>query len=384
MSWVSFYSALFVHCFKEMKKMNTNLLNNLLAALCLLLVIACKKSTTETTVSIKGNQFFINDKPTYEGRTWQGHKIEGLLFNSRMVQGIFDDLNPETAGRWKYPDTDTWDADRNTDEFVAAMDDWYAHGLLSFTINLQGGSPMGYGNKDWHNSAYTETGELRPAYMARLKKILDKADELGMAPIVGLFYFGQDQFLADDAAVINATENAIDWLLEEGYRNVLIELANECDNGKYDREIIKADRIHELIKLVKMREKNGFRYLVSTSYNGGRIPRPNVVQSADFLLLHGNGVSEPQRITEMVQLTKAVEGYTPMPIVFNEDDHYDFQADTNNFVNAVEAYASWGYFDFRRNEEAFAEGYQSVPVDWSISSERKKRFFNKVKAITGR
>jgi hypothetical protein len=56
-------------------------------------------------VTIVGDAFHINGKPTYEGRTWRGHKIEGLLMNSRMVQGIFDDLNPETVARWAYPDT---------------------------------------------------------------------------------------------------------------------------------------------------------------------------------------------------------------------------------------------------------------------------------------
>ena len=41
-------------------------------------------------------------------------RLKVLLLNSRMVQGIFDDLNPETAGNWIYPDTKKWDADRNT------------------------------------------------------------------------------------------------------------------------------------------------------------------------------------------------------------------------------------------------------------------------------
>ena len=67
----------------------------------------------------------------------------------------------ETDQRWEYPDTNIWDPERNTDEFVDAMDSWKALGLLSFTINLQGGSPMGYGNKGWHNSAYYQDGELR-------------------------------------------------------------------------------------------------------------------------------------------------------------------------------------------------------------------------------
>ena len=98
---------------------------------------------TRTTVTIEADRFFLNGRPTYEGRTYRGMKIEGLLMNSRMVQGIFDDLNPETRPRWRYPDTGKWDSARNTREFVAAMPEWRRHGLLSFTINFQGGSPEG-------------------------------------------------------------------------------------------------------------------------------------------------------------------------------------------------------------------------------------------------
>ena len=94
-----------------------------------------------TSVSIVGDEFYINAQPTYRGRTWNGHKIQGLLFNSRMVQGIFDDRNPDTIKNWAYPDTGRWDPERNTREFIAAMPEWRRHGLLAFTINLQGGSP---------------------------------------------------------------------------------------------------------------------------------------------------------------------------------------------------------------------------------------------------
>ena len=64
-----------------------------------------------TVVSIQGDRFYINGQPTYKGRTWQGHKIEGLMLNSRMVQGIFDDANPSTATRWAYKDSGKWDAE---------------------------------------------------------------------------------------------------------------------------------------------------------------------------------------------------------------------------------------------------------------------------------
>ncbi len=69
--------------------------------------------SSQTVVEIKGNQFFINEKPTYPGRTWNGNLVVGLLINSRIVQCIFDDLNPNTANSFAYPDTKKWDGKRN-------------------------------------------------------------------------------------------------------------------------------------------------------------------------------------------------------------------------------------------------------------------------------
>jgi hypothetical protein len=352
-----------------------------------LLALSCKSGISDqrkTIVEIRGDKFLISGKPTYEGRSWEGYPVEGLLMNSRMVQGLFDDLNPETVGLWKYPDTGEWDPDRNTDEFVEAMGDWYAHGLLSFTINLQGGSPVGYGNqKSWYNSAFDRQGAPRAAFFERLKRVLDKADELGMVPILGIFYFGQDQFLEGDDAIYAAIDYTVDWLFDGRYRNVLIEVNNECNVKAWDHEILTDPHVHALISYVRSKEKNGYCFLAGTSYGGGAIPSPEVVKASDFVLIHGNGVGEPERITEMVQQVRALPTYTTKPILFNEDDHYDFDRPMNNMVAAIRAYASWGFFDYRRDGEAFNEGYQSVPVDWQISSARKKAFFNLCKEITG-
>jgi CubicO group peptidase (beta-lactamase class C family) len=335
-----------------------------------------------TEVSIVADSFHINGRPTYEGRTASGHKIEGLLFNSRMVQGIFDDLNPDTVKNWAYPDTGKWDAERNTREFIAAMPSWREHGLLAFTIDLQGGNPRGYGgDQPWHNSAFTREGNLRPAYFQRLERIINKADELGMVVILGVFYFGQDERLEDEDAVKHALDLTVQWVFNR-YMNVLIEVNNEC-NVRYDHAILRPDRVHELIERAKDRSRDGWRLLVGTSYGGGAIPEENVVRASDFLLLHGNGVGDPKRIAEMVQKTRKVPGYRPMPILFNEDDHFDFDKPENNFSAAIGEYASWGYFDFRMKEEGFDDGYQSVPVNWGISSPRKKAFFAKLKEITG-
>jgi hypothetical protein len=304
--------------------------------------------------------------------------------NARLVQGIFDDLNPETRPRWTYPDGQPWDPGRNTREFLEAMPAWRRHGLLAFTLNLQGGSPEGYSRlQPWHNSAFQADGSLRPEYLARAARILDRADELGMVVILGLFYFGQDERLADEAAVLRAVDETVDWLLSRGDRHVLIEVNNEC-NVRYDHAILQPARVHELIRRVRQRTgPGGHRLLAGTSYGGGRIPDDSVVAASDFILLHGNGQADPAKITAMVQRTRALPSWRPMPIVFNEDDHFDFDRPENNFTAAVRAGASWGYFDFRMKGEGFADGYQSVPVDWGIGSPRKKAFFAKLSEITG-
>ena len=140
---------------------------------------------------------------------------------------------------------------------------------------------------------------------------------------------------------------------------------------------------HELITRVRKTERDGRRLLVGTSYGGGAIPQENVVRASDFLLLHGNGVKDPNRITGMVQQTRAVPGYKPMPIVFNEDDHENFEQPANNFAAAVAEHVSWGWFDYRRKGEGMDEGYQSPPVNWGLSSVRKRAFFNYLAEIAG-
>ena len=328
--------------------------------------------------------FHINGQPTYKGRTWKGKKIEGLLLNSRMVQATFDDLNLDTVKLWAYPDTKKWDPERNVREFIAAMPTWRGHGLLGMTLNLQGGSPQGYSKlQPWHNSALKQDGSLRPNYVQRLQRVLDKADELGIVVILGIYYFGQDERLKNEDAVKTGVDNTITWLFEKGYDNVILEVNNECNVPRYDHDILKPKRVHELIERVKARTRNGKRFLVGTSYGGGAIPTENVVRASDFLLLHGNGVKDPSRIAEMVRHTRNVPGYRPMPILFNEDDHFDFDQPINNFLAALGEYASWGYFDYRIKGEGFDDGYQSVPVNWSALSPRKQGFFRLLSEITG-
>ncbi len=367
-----------------------NFLSSLILSFIILTAIGQKRNTE---VSIEGEDFYINGEITLKGKTYTGVRLEGLLPNSRMVQGVFDDYNPKTQSLWIYRDTKTWDAERNTNEFIAAMPDWKSHGLLAFTLNLQGGSPFGYSanNQAWLNSAFRIDGTLDEKYMKRLERILNRADELGMVVILGYFYFGQDQNVKNEQAVKQAVQLATQWVLDKGYRNVLIEINNECDINDlaakhpvdpYDHPILDSKRVHELINLVKSAKKNGRRLLVSTSFIGGAIPTDNVLEVADFVLIHGNGVPKPEQIRQLIKTVRLKSGYKKNPIVINEDDHFDFDKNFNHFIAATQEHASWGYFDYRMKDEKFTDGYQSVPVDWGINSERKKGFFGLLKKMT--
>ena len=99
-------------------------------------------------VTIANGAFRIDGTPTYAGRTWRGHRIEGRLFNSRMANAIADDENPETRGAWSYADG-PWDAERSTREFIAALPAYRAHGLLAVCLEdrFDTGVELGVGER---------------------------------------------------------------------------------------------------------------------------------------------------------------------------------------------------------------------------------------------
>jgi hypothetical protein len=118
------------------------------------------------------------------------------------------------------------------------------------------------------------------------------------------------------------------------------------------------------------------------------VPDDAVARASDFLLLHGNGTDDPNLIAAQVDATRSLPAYRGQPIVFNEDDHFDFDRPANNFTAALGRHASWGYFDpgagaggvgARGN---YRDGFQLVPVNWAINTPRKRAFFNLLAEIT--
>lgn len=353
------------------------------------------KAEQMTKISIDGTKFLIDGVPTHKDRVYKGAPIEGLLFNCRMVQAIFDDENPDTVAQWAYPDTGKWDAERNLNEVIAALPEYLAHGCTAITINLQGGMPVTNTEtvQPWLNTVFDPKGDLKPAYLDRLYRLIKAADKIGMVIIVGYYYFGQDKYMADEEAIKRGTINASKWLLETGFENILIEVNNESDIPHYAYDILMPARVHELVALVRGVTHEGRRLLVSTSFSGGAyhtrhvedryeaigkgLPTEASLAISDFALVHTNE-HDTATTREVVNRTRELAAYKerPMPIIINEDS-----VAVDNLFAAAEVYAPWGYYD--QGDNNYMDGYQSPPVNWGISTPNKKKFFDGVAQITG-
>lgn len=342
-----------------------------------------------TVVSIDQGGFRVNGTPTHAGRRFRGRPVEGLLLNSRMANAIFDDLNPETRHLWAYPDG-PWDAERNLAGFIAAMPAWRAAGLDAVTVSLQGGSPIAgahrrYGRgvpQPWMSSAFEDDGTPRPGFMSRLGRLLGAADRIGLVVMLNLFYFGQDARLQGEDAVLRATDATVDWLAARGDRHVILDVVNEADHDLYTQPALTAPKVAALLRRIAARAPG--RFPLGCSMRGGRLPPAEVLRASDILFLHGNHLPGPAAVARLVAEARAMPDYRGQPILFNEDPSSDLSAEENHLTAAVMAGAGWGLLDIRAPGEGFSEGFQGVPADWSIGSDRKRRFFDLVAEIAGR
>ncbi|OPZ11518.1 MAG: hypothetical protein BWZ10_02194 [candidate division BRC1 bacterium ADurb.BinA364] len=350
----------------------------------------------KTEIAIDGTRFYINEKPTYEGVEWQGRPIEGLLFNSRMIQAIFDDSCPETASRWAYPDTGVWDPERNTNEFCAALPEYRRHGLLGVTVGLQGGGSV-YTQPlydTFENSAFDRDGSLKPAYLERLVRVLKAADDCGMIVIVNYFYFKHLRRFKSEALIKSMAEAATDWLLRTGFRNILVDVFNEANRKRPDR-LTNSEGVHELIEIVQQTTLGGRRLPAGSSSGGGQSrAEGRWLEIEDFCMPHGNGLT-PDGLRAKLRDLKSDPLFArkPRPILVNEDSIF-----TENMDAAIEEYASWGFYcqgygsvykdrmdwTVRERESRYEElsGFQTMPVNWSINTEIKKAFFSHVLEVT--
>lgn len=289
----------------------------------ILFLYAISVASGETTVSIDGTKWQINGRITYPDTA-----AKGLLMNVRMVNSTFEDKKRKD-----------FDSDENTGRFISKVPEYYSCGVRAFTLNLQGGFP---GYEGAVNSAFRPDGTLRKKYLGRINRIIEECDKHSMVIILGLFYQRQDQILSDERAVKGAVVNAVNWINDSGFTNVVIEIANEYDHGGFDHDIIKTAKGEvELIRLVK---KTSPGLLVSASGLGHGRMNDLIAKEADFILIHFNGTKVkdiPGRISGLKKYNK--------PIVCNEDDKVGDEAGLA-LQECVNNGCSWGFMHKKLNQ----------------------------------
>ena len=279
----------------------------------------------DTRVSMDGDRFRINGSLTY-----QGSLAEGALMNVRMVNSVFEDT--------KRPQ---FDPEGNTGEFVQRMGEYVSLGVRAFTVSLQGGYP---GYEGARNSAFLADGKLKSGYLARAERVIEKAAALKAVIILSLFYQRQDQVLEDEDAVRAGVANAVDWIRRKGYRNVVLEIANEYGHRGFDHSVLRSDGgIAGLIRLAKNRHPS---LPVSASYLRNGQTTSRVAAASDLILVHFNNLG----LSEIRERVRALRRDHPdKPIVCNEDARTGSAAAAAALAS-VEGGASYGLMVERRNQ----------------------------------
>jgi hypothetical protein len=248
-----------------------------------------------TQVALREGRWMINGRLTNPGSA-----AEGLLMNVRLVNAIFED-------RAKHPE---FDPEANTARFIAHLPDYAAHGVNAFTFCLQGGMP---GYEGAVNSAFEPDGSLRPAYLARVERVIRACDRNDVAVILGLYYQRQSGILRDEPAVRAGVVNAARWIQSRGFRNVLVEVANEYPHSGFAHALIRdPEGEASLIRLAKATAPG--LLVTASGYGDGKI-HPVVAEACDFLTPHWNGTKVediPARVAALKKFRK--------PVVCNEDD----------------------------------------------------------------
>ncbi len=301
-------------------------------------------------------------RKTYTGKQFRP-EAAGRLMNLRIAQALFHD-------EWltEFP----FDAEKNTDAVIAALDTYERHGVLAVNVSLQCGNP-GY-NREFAEikrstaakagpgqgmlcGAFLPDGSMKKPWQDRLLRFIRAADRRGMIVDLMYFYQSQDEVLKDRAAIHNAVRNATDFLIDNNLRNVIIEIANETDIRGWDHDLYIERDMGALIEIARSRFKEKKApFVLPICHSSGPSMKlfDSTVVHSDLTVIHGNNKTPEAKGSRTKELH--LDRLAPGPILMNEDDNGRATSEENlkkelASCDAVwDAGGSWGYMPWRQTQ----------------------------------
>ena len=142
--------------------------------------------------SVQGEQLLLNNQPM---------KILGLRCSNALI------------------------SDQTSQELIDQLPNYRDHGINAVSVFFMGSR---FGDV----KGYRPDATLDPVYAARMGRIIEAADELGMVVVVGCLYWGDSKAKAElehweQEDADRAIANTVTWLKEHDYRNVFVDADNE-------------------------------------------------------------------------------------------------------------------------------------------------------------
>lgn len=264
-----------------------------------LLAAALQSGYRRTEVALEGDRFLVNGRPSLEGRVWRGHPLDGLLLHAEFPTAIADE------------------------SFAATLPAWRKAGLSAFSVPLQ--------TAQSDSSAFTPNGDLLPAYLDRLRRVLDRADEFGFTVFLTLFHPAQDQILSGQRALRRAALHAAEFVLTREFRNVLLDIA--APGPGLDHELLSPELVPLLVREIQSREIRRRRLLTGIRTGGTGLPPDGLLRAVDVVLLSPGPPDRTARRIAALRKRKAAE---EKPALILGDTADGAEA-------ALAARASWGF-----------------------------------------
>lgn len=168
-------------------------MRTLFIGMTLVLASAATAESGQYVFSVRGDELLLNGRP---------FKVIGLRCSNALI------------------------SDRTTDELIERLPAYRRSGVNTVSVYFMGSR---FGDV----KGYRPDATLDPVYAARMGRIIEAADELGMVVLVGCLYWSDSRAKEDlvgkwkQRDANRAVTNTVRWLSEHDYRNVFVDVDNE-------------------------------------------------------------------------------------------------------------------------------------------------------------